>query len=94
MSGSRSKPSREFIMWTTLIPRLAMKPRMNPGKSAPGIRSGRSQISSAYGSICFSQRFDDGCVVISEGDQRRWSMWRNQSTVPLSEPPRSTHGAR
>ena len=81
------------MMWTTRTPRLSMKPRMNSGNAAPGIKSGRFQISSAYGSTWCNQRFGDGVVVINDGAQRVRLMFLNQSIVPRSEPPRSTQGA-
>ena len=34
-----------------------------------------------------SRRFGDGCVVIRDGANRSRSSQRNQSIVPLSEPP-------
>jgi len=39
------------------------------------------------------RRLRETWVVISDGANRERSMERNQSTVPVSVPPWSTHGA-
>ena len=78
---------REFITCSTLTPREWMKSRMKRGMSWAGIRSGRTQVSSANGTTWEMRSLRDGWVVIKEGANRLRSIQRNQSMVFLSLPP-------
>ena len=60
---------------------------MKRGISSAGIRSGRTQTSSANGATSSSSGLGEAWVVIRKGAKRSRSIQRNQSIVFLSLPP-------